>query len=58
MAPMETYPFYWRVRARMPERFGQPCRVTARGTMNSVRVEFPDGESYVTSGWYVRRRST
>lgn len=30
-------------------RKGQPCDVTARGTMNSCRVVFADGYSMVTS---------
>jgi hypothetical protein len=29
--------------------------VTARGTLNSIRVEFEDGFEVVTSRWYVRR---
>lgn len=45
----------WRVRTRLPERFGQPCRVLVRGAMNSVLVEFPDGHKVVTSRYYVRR---
>ena len=31
------------------ERKGQPCRVLARGKMNSCLVEFPDGYRMVTS---------
>lgn len=50
------YPYLWRWRSRLPERTGQPCRVTARGTLNSIRVEFPDGFWVITSGWAVRRR--
>ncbi|MGJ7039205.1 hypothetical protein J2Y63_002460 [Shinella sp. BE166] len=30
-------------------RKGQPCEVTARGTMNSCAVRFPDGYTMVTS---------
>lgn len=36
-------------------RKGQRCRVTARGAMNSVRVEFPDGYVMITSGNALRR---
>lgn len=36
-------------------RKGLACRVTARGTMNSVRVEFADGFAMVTSGNAIRR---
>lgn len=47
--------YRWRVRTRLPERFGQRCKilVTAR-RMNSVLVEFEDGYKVVTSRWYVR----
>jgi hypothetical protein len=31
------------------ERKGQPCRVLARGKMNSCLVEFEDGYTMVTS---------
>jgi len=34
---------YWRVRRWLPERYGQPCKIIATGTMNSVMVEFADG---------------
>jgi hypothetical protein len=30
-------------------RKDQPCKVTARGGMNSCRVEFPDGFKMITS---------
>lgn len=50
-----TYPYRWRVRTRLPERFGQLCRVLCRGAMNSCAVEFEDGYQVVTSRWYVRR---
>lgn len=36
-------------------RKGQPCRVTARGRMNSIRVEFADGFVMITSGNAIRR---
>jgi hypothetical protein len=45
----------WRVRTRLPDRFGQRCRVLVRGRMNSVLVEFEDGYRVVTSRYYVRR---
>ncbi len=52
---MTAYPYTWRVRTRLPARFGQRCRVTVRGAMNTCRVEFPDGFVVFTSRWYVRR---
>lgn len=47
--------YYWRVRTRLPERFGQPCNVLVRGKLNSCLVEFEDGYKVVTSRNYVRR---
>jgi hypothetical protein len=52
----DPFGLYWRVKTRLPERKGQPCRVLARGTKNSILVEFEDGYKVVTSGWYVRKR--
>lgn len=47
--------YYWRVRTRLPERFGERCRVIVRGKMNSCLVEFADGYKVVTSRNYVRK---
>lgn len=47
--------YYWRVRSRLPERFGQHCKVLARGRMNNCLVEFEDGYRVVTSRNYIRR---
>jgi hypothetical protein len=47
--------YYWRVRTRYPERFGQCCAVLVRGKMNSCLVEFEDGYRTVTSRNYVRK---
>lgn len=47
--------YVWRVRTRLPERFGHRCRVLVRGRMNSALVEFDDGHLVVTSRNYVRR---
>jgi hypothetical protein len=51
---MSSFPylFHWN---RM-ERKGQPCKVTARGKMNSCRVEFEDGFKMITSRNAIRRR--
>jgi hypothetical protein len=51
----DEYPYYWRVHTRLPERYGQRCKVTARGSMNSCRVEFPDGAKYITSRNFIRK---
>lgn len=51
------FPYYWRVKTRLPERKGQPCRVLVRSRrMNSCLVEFQDGFKVVTSRNYIRRR--
>jgi hypothetical protein len=49
--PESTKPFdrYWRVRVRLPERYGQRLRVIARGTMNSAWIEFDDGVQHIVS---------
>ncbi|HEY9678619.1 MAG TPA: hypothetical protein V6C76_11455 [Drouetiella sp.] len=47
--------YYWRVKTRLPERFGQRCRVLVRGKMNNCLVEFEDGYKVVTSRNYVRK---
>ena len=47
--------YVWRVRSRLPARFGQRCRVLVRGRMNSILVEFEDGYRVVTCRYYVRR---
>ncbi len=49
--------YTWRVRTRLPERFGQVCRVLARSRrMNSALVEFvSDGYRVVTSRNYLRK---
>jgi hypothetical protein len=50
------YPYRWHWRAKHGDRVGQPCRVWARGRMNSVGVEFADGYRTVTAAYAVRRR--
>ena len=44
----------WFWRSRLPGRKGAPCRVLARGRLNSILVEFEDGERVVTSRYAVR----
>jgi hypothetical protein len=46
---------YWRVKTRLPDRRGKPCRILARGRMNSILVQFSDGLRVVTSRNFVRR---
>jgi hypothetical protein len=51
----DRYPYIWYWRRRLPERKGQRCKITARGAMNSIRVEFPDGFAVITSRFAVRK---
>jgi hypothetical protein len=53
-----AFQYVWRVRTRLPERFGARCRVLARGAMNSALVEFEDGMRVVTSRNYFRKTLT
>lgn len=46
---------YWRLRERLPERHGQPCRLRATGKMNSIWITFEDGTSHIVSRYAVRR---
>lgn len=52
------FDYVWRVKTRLPERYGQPVRVILRprqGGMNSVLVEFMDGMRVNTSRNYLRK---
>lgn len=46
---------YWRLRKYLPHRYLQPCKIIARGKLNSCCVEFEDGERVITSRWNVRK---
>ena len=52
---MTDYPYYWRVHTRLPERFGQHCRVLVRGKKNTCLVEFVDGYKVTTSRNFIRK---
>ena len=45
----------WFWKSKLPERKGEPCRVVARGAMNSALVEFRDGFKVITSRYAVRK---
>lgn len=52
------FDYIWRVKSRLPERFGQPVKVIIRprtGGMNSVLVEFRDGMRVNTSRNHLRK---
>lgn len=54
---MSEFPLYfaWKNNPRRAELYRRRCRVVARGTMNSVLVEFENGERVVTSRNAVRK---
>ena len=51
---MNEYPYVWFWRVKHGDRKGQRCRVWARGTMNSIGVEFEDGFRTVTARYAIR----
>jgi hypothetical protein len=49
-----VYPYVWSGHYYTHcERQGQRCRVWARGTMDSIGVEFDDGFRTVTARWAI-----
>ena len=48
-----THVWWWR--RRLGDWKGQPCRVLARRSTNSILVEFADGYRVVTNRYAVRR---
>ena len=54
---MSDYPylFMWGNNSLRATLKGRRCRVVARGTMNSVLLQFPDGFRVVTSRNAVRK---
>jgi hypothetical protein len=51
----QSFDHIWFWRSRLPERKGQPCRILARGKMNSIKVQFVDGYTVITSRYAVRK---
>ena len=49
------YDHIWYWRKKLGKRKDQPCRVIARGAMNSIAVEFEDGYRVITSRYAVRK---
>lgn len=46
---------FWRLRATLPERRGEPCRIVAVGRMNTIQIAFADGVNHIVSRYAVRR---
>jgi hypothetical protein len=61
---MDSFPYIWRwgtCGGKYPElgkRRGQPCRVVARGAMNSCLIRFEDGVGFVASRNGLKRRGS
>jgi hypothetical protein len=49
------YPYIWFWKSVLGQYKGMPCKVTARGKMNSIRVVFEDGYTVITSRYAVRK---
>jgi hypothetical protein len=47
---------FWRLRCRLPERYGQHCRVLVRGKMGSIMIEFRDGVRHIVGWRSIRKR--
>ena len=57
MIAIEMTHFYaWKNNEKRAKLFKRPCRILARGTMNSVLIEFENGERSVVSRRALRRR--
>lgn len=54
----EMTKYVWRVKTRLPERYTTPCKVLARGRMNTCLIEFEDGYRVVTSRNYAVKFET
>lgn len=52
---ISKYDYIWYWRKRLPERKNHACRILARGKMNSILIEFHDGQKVVTSRFAVRK---
>lgn len=50
-----TYVYVWKNNEKRAGLYGRRCRVIARGRMNSVLIEFEDGQREVVSRYALRR---
>jgi hypothetical protein len=51
----QHYLYAWRNNSTRATYYGCRCRVTARGRMNTIRLEFDDGRILLTSGNAIRK---
>jgi len=52
---MMTHVYAWKNNSKRVELWRRRCRVVARGRMNSILIEFEDGQREITSRYAVRR---
>jgi len=52
---MYPYRYCWRNNSTRASYYDCRCRVTARGKKNTIRLEFEDGRTIITSGNSIRR---
>jgi hypothetical protein len=50
-----TMTHWWRLRATLPDRHGQPLRIVTIGKLNSIEIEFWDGEHHIANRYAVRK---
>ncbi len=50
--------YVWANNPKRKTMKGRECRITARGRMNSVRVEFENGQREIVSGNSLRKDRT
>jgi len=51
------YRYAWKNNAKRLTLYDRACRVVARGAMNSIMIEFEDGQWEIVSRYAIRRRS-
>lgn len=50
-----THIYTWRNNSKRLALYRRPCRIIARGAMNSILVEFENGQREVVSGNSIRK---
>jgi hypothetical protein len=57
MSETAVYNRYWRVKTKLPERFGQRCRILRSDLARKKLciVQFEDGQKIVTSRFFIRK---
>lgn len=49
------YKYSWRNNEKRQTLYGRRCRIVARGALNSIMIEFEDGQREIVSGNSIRR---